>query len=433
MNKRLLIFSFTILLSIMFSSCVSVTPEKEEITPSQEVPTTPSFAPKSATTPVSIRPTFSWNTVTNAIGYELALSEDPYFRLVDWVRNVKENTYTVTEDLSPSATYYWRVRAVYGNDVSDRGSWVTGLFKIDTTGFIPFLSLTIPSSSVYTSEDTVPQVKDEKSTIIAEIPIQPVEQQQNKVQVVRVIDGDTIEVAFQGYLYTIRYIGVDTPETVHPTIEEEPFGKEASAKNRELVEGRFVTLEKDVSETDKYGRLLRYVYVDDVLINAELVRLGYAQVSTYPPDVKYQDLFLQLQREAQEGGRGLWGLEEPGESPALPSTQNDTSNVQITLVFYDGIVPIKESDEYVEITNLGAEPTDIVDWVLKDISEGYPSFTFPLYTLQSGQSIRVYTNEIHPEYGGFSFGRSSAVWSNKEPDIAAIFNSQGEEVSRKSY
>ena len=77
--------------------------------------------------------------------------------------------------------------------------------------------------------------------------------------VVRVIDGDTIEVEIDGTSYRVRYIGIDTPETVHPQKPVECFGKEASEKNRELVEGKRVRLEKDVSDTDKYGRLLRYV------------------------------------------------------------------------------------------------------------------------------------------------------------------------------
>jgi micrococcal nuclease len=129
------------------------------------------------------------------------------------------------------------------------------------------------------------------------------------------VDGDTIEVNIGGDLYKVRYIGIDTPETVHPTRGEEPYGKEAATKNKELVEGKIVTLEKDISETDKYGRLLRYVYVGDTFVNAELVRLGYAQVVTYPPDVKYQDLFLQLQKEAREEGRGLWAI-QPSQIPA---------------------------------------------------------------------------------------------------------------------
>jgi micrococcal nuclease len=128
-----------------------------------------------------------------------------------------------------------------------------------------------------------------------------------EAQVVRVVDGDTIIVDIGGQEYRVRYIGIDTPETVHPTKPVEPFGKEASEMNKQLVEGKFVRLEKDISETDRYDRLLRYVYVDDIFVNAELVRLGYAQVTSYPPDVKYQDLFLELQREAQETNKGLWG------------------------------------------------------------------------------------------------------------------------------
>jgi len=125
--------------------------------------------------------------------------------------------------------------------------------------------------------------------------------------VVRVVDGDTIVVRMEGRDYTLRYIGIDTPETVKPNTPVQCFGQEASRRNRELVEGKKVRLEKDVSETDRFGRLLRYVYVDGRMVNAILVEEGYAQVSTFPPDVKYQEEFLRLQRKAREEGRGLWG------------------------------------------------------------------------------------------------------------------------------
>lgn len=92
-----------------------------------------------------------------------------------------------------------------------------------------------------------------------------------------------------------------------------------------------------------------------------------------------------------------------------------------------------ESDEYVEIKNLGSESVDLAGWRLVDISEGYPSLTFPSYLLEPGESVRVYTNEIHPEYGGFSFGSGKAVWNNSSPDTAALYNAQGQEVSRRSY
>ncbi|MDA0263713.1 MAG: thermonuclease family protein [Chloroflexi bacterium] len=130
-----------------------------------------------------------------------------------------------------------------------------------------------------------------------------------EVQVVNVVDGDTIDVLIDGIPHRVRYIGIDTPETVHPARGVEPYGKEASARNRELVEGVTVYLEKDVSETDRYDRLLRYVWLEDgTMVNEMLVAEGYAQVSTFPPDVKYAERFLVAQRAARDAGLGLWGL-----------------------------------------------------------------------------------------------------------------------------
>ena len=126
-----------------------------------------------------------------------------------------------------------------------------------------------------------------------------------KATVKRVIDGDTIELTDGRKL---RYIGMDTPETVDPNRPVGCFGKEASDKNKELVLGKEVELEKDVSETDKYGRLLRYVYLSDgIMINETLVQEGFAFARTYPPDVKYQDKFLEAERSARDNNKGLWG------------------------------------------------------------------------------------------------------------------------------
>jgi competence protein ComEC len=121
-------------------------------------------------------------------------------------------------------------------------------------------------------------------------------------------------------------------------------------------------------------------------------------------------------------------------TPTLTPAPEPTKavNIQISRIFYDGQVPRVESDEYVEITNLGTDAVDLTGWVLKDVS-GNPSFTFPSYILQPGKSIRVYTNEIHDEYGGFSFGSGTAVWNNSNPDTAVLYNAQGQEISRKSY
>lgn len=132
---------------------------------------------------------------------------------------------------------------------------------------------------------------------------------QGQVLVERVIDGDTIEIAGG---QKVRYIGIDTPETVHPEKPVQCFGTEASQKNKELVEGKLIRLEKDVSETDKYGRLLRYVYIQGdipaqtIFVNDYLIRQGYAHSSTYPPDMKYQDQFQQAEADARDNNRGLW-------------------------------------------------------------------------------------------------------------------------------
>ena len=119
-------------------------------------------------------------------------------------------------------------------------------------------------------------------------------------RVVEVIDGDTITI--EGG-YRVRYIGIDTPE-IYPGLEA--YGQKAWQANRKLVGNKPVRLERDISETDKYGRLLRYVYVDGIFVNAELVRQGLAQVKAYPPDTKYQSYLEQMQTEAKLAGRGMW-------------------------------------------------------------------------------------------------------------------------------
>lgn len=135
---------------------------------------------------------------------------------------------------------------------------------------------------------------------------------ENRFKVLKVVDGDTIEVLYNGEKKNVRYIGIDTPETVDPRRPVGCFGKEASDENKRLLEGKVVILEKDVSETDKYNRLLRYIYLplDDgttLFVNDYLLRQGFAQTSTYPPDVRENERFLQAQQEARDNNRGLWG------------------------------------------------------------------------------------------------------------------------------
>jgi endonuclease YncB( thermonuclease family) len=128
-----------------------------------------------------------------------------------------------------------------------------------------------------------------------------------KYKVTRVVDGDTIEVDFNGTKEKVRLIGIDTPESVHPdkdkNVEE---GKLVSDYTKEKLEGKEIALEFDVQERDHYGRLLAYVWVDGVMYNKQLLIVGYAQISTYPPNVRYVDDFTQIQKEARESKIGLW-------------------------------------------------------------------------------------------------------------------------------
>lgn len=122
------------------------------------------------------------------------------------------------------------------------------------------------------------------------------------------VDGDTFWVddgSKKGL--KVRLIGVNTPETVHPQKAVEYYGNEASKYVKGLLAGKRVRLEFDVSRTDRYGRTLAYVYLNDgTFLNAELVKKGYAQVMTIPPNVKYADQFKRLEREARKHNRGLW-------------------------------------------------------------------------------------------------------------------------------
>ena len=135
----------------------------------------------------------------------------------------------------------------------------------------------------------------------------------------RIVDGDTIEVEIlqlvegpgvgdtrAGGVYDVRLIGIDTPESVRPGTPVECFGKEAAAATAALLDGQEVRLVRDIENTDRFDRLLRYVYLGDEMANARLVANGYAHAYTYPPNVRHAELFVELQGEARERSRGLW-------------------------------------------------------------------------------------------------------------------------------
>lgn len=272
--------------------------------------------------------------------------------------------------------------------------------------------------------------------------------------VTNIIDGDTIDVSINGQVRRVRYIGINTPE------RGEPFYSEATNANAALVAGQTVILVKDVSETDRFGRLLRYVYLlDGTFVNAELVGRGYALAATYPPDVAHADEFVALEAEARSARVGLWGsvvdalptatdppplatntpvpqsteASAPTEPPAQPTEPPapEPGRVVISYIFFDGVVPRVESDEYAMITNQGGSPVNLGGWRLNAGNPGQ-DFVFPGYELLPGASCRVYTNEHHPDYCGFSYRSGQALWNNNG-DCGYLFDASGALVSEYCY
>lgn len=160
------------------------------------------------------------------------------------------------------------------------------------------------------------QNQDSSSQVLGESQPQPLESSTSaapkKYLVTKVMDGDTFEFKSENQLFKVRLIGIDTPETVDPRRPVGCFGKNASNETKRLIEGKEVILTKDISETDKYNRLLRYVFLplsggENLFINDYLIRQGFANASSYPPDVKYNNRFAQAEKEARDNLRGLWG------------------------------------------------------------------------------------------------------------------------------
>ena len=241
----------------------------------------------------------------------------------------------------------------------------------------------------------------------------------------RAVDGDTIEVEIEGESYKVRYIGIDTPELHHPTKPVEYYAQEAYEKNRELVEGKTVFLEKDVSETDQYERLLRYVYVGDTFVNAYLVEQGYALVSTYPPDVKYQERFLELQREAREAGRGLWGEVQTQVLRGEVIIDPDCSQIDAP-----GADHLNLNEEYVCLTNLSEHPVDMTGWRAHHRPDTW--YTFPEFILKPGASVRLHSGNEVDTSTDLYWRSVDSIWRDIH-DSAYLYDADGKLVDEYAW
>jgi endonuclease YncB( thermonuclease family) len=246
------------------------------------------------------------------------------------------------------------------------------------------------------------------------------------VQVTSVIDGDTIRVRFEsGLEERVRLIGVDTPES---TNQIEPFGRESAAFTQRRIEGRAVFLETDVSERDRFGRLLAYVWllqpindseaeVRAKMFNAELLLQGYARIMSIAPNIKYADMFLRFERDARGAGRGLWAATPPVAAPT-----ESVSGIVITSV--DLVA------EFVTIQNRSRGNIDISGWVL--LSErGGQRFIFPQgIVISPGSSIRVVSGPNATTGANNLLWTRSHIWNN-DGDPVVLLDNAGREISRK--
>ncbi|WP_312147967.1 thermonuclease family protein [Paenibacillus odorifer] len=161
--------------------------------------------------------------------------------------------------------------------------------------------------------EPVPTITADSSSGLGSTPDNTTEDNKRLIdaKVTRVVDGDTMKLTISGKKETIRLLLVDTPESVNPNIPEpQPFSLEASDFAKKMLTDKDVQIELDVSERDKYGRLLCYLYIDGKMFNEILLEQGYARVAyVFAPNTKYVDQFRAIQDKARERGIGIWSIE----------------------------------------------------------------------------------------------------------------------------
>jgi endonuclease YncB( thermonuclease family) len=227
-----------------------------------------------------------------------------------------------------------------------------------------------------------------------------------RVKVIDVIDGDTIDVQFtDGITSTVRYIGIDAAESGLP------FFEAARQANADLVVQKEVILVKDQSETDRFDRLLRYVVVGKVFVNQVLVDKGMAKAVNYPPDDAGNDVLVAAEENARQAYLGIW--------VATPTPEPSAGQVVIRTV--------NKREEWVDIQNVGNYDIDLAGWNL--VSERGRQDCPLSGSLKAGETLRVWA--MAAQGAGYSCGYNSPIWNNSEPDPALLYNAEGIEVSRK--
>lgn len=254
--------------------------------------------------------------------------------------------------------------------------------------------------------------------------------------VTRVVDGDTIDVELPGGVERVRFIGINTPESVDPRRPVECFGLEASANAKALLDGQPVLLESDPSQgdRDRNDRLLRYVWLEDGrMANLEQIAQGFAAEYTFDTPYKYREQFRDAQRAARDAGRGLWapdtcdgafapagstplptapaGAPATADLPSCPALAGPTQAPETPL----RIVGLDKAAETIELRNVGDAPLELDGWLVCS-QRGNEAQGGIIGTLGPGET-RTFTNP------------GDTIWSNSNPDDAALFDPNGQLVS----
>lgn len=330
----------------------------------------------------------------------------------------------------PSLTPTRRPRAHTPTPDLTQTGILTGTEVFSNTGLLatPTLSPTLALTSSKLISGTYVQIEPSATYAPALDPwCVPLNTVYQNAQVLRVIDGVSIEALLDGRIVTVRYLGIDLPASA-PRPDAAAL---ALAHNRELVEGQSVLLARDHSDTDELGHLLRYVLVGGLFVNREMVESGYAVATNKPPDVSCDLVFKQAETLARNAGRGVWGATPTPTRTLVPATPTIAASgaISISLVVADG-AGWEDPDEFVEIHNTGAYPVQLQGWTLSDM-DGH-TFVFPSFVLGAGQYCRVYTNLYSPGSCGFSYFSSAPIWGNVE-DCAYLHDSSGRLVDEYCY
>jgi endonuclease YncB( thermonuclease family) len=245
------------------------------------------------------------------------------------------------------------------------------------------------------SETPLPSATPTSSTCYSGVP--------EVATVVEVVDGDTIQVQKDGQVFTVRYIGMDA--------SDEPGANPGTQGNTELVSGKEVTLYKDESETDDFGRLLRYVIVNGVFVNLELVKRGLAIAASYPPDTACDTELAAADAQARTLQYGMW---QPTETSHPGTTKSAIA-----------IIAMNKREEWVDIQNIGGAAQSLDGWTL--VSERGNQTCWLSGSIAAGETLRIWAFSSPT---GFSCGFGTNIWNNSEVDPAVLYDAQGKQVSR---